>query len=127
MNDHHISLQQQKTEILQKMAQIPAIIRGKITSQTYVTKGRPQGPYHTLQRWDQGQNKSQRIPSHQLPMIQEAVCGYEQFQQLADQFVGLTEKQTWEAQPDDIKKKLHKFLWQPFPKPVPSSKKRASK
>jgi len=127
MNDPDLSLQQQKAAILQQMGQIPYIIRGKLTSQTYVTKGRSQGPYFTLQRWEEGKNKSQRIPSPQLPMIQEAVTGFERFQQLADQFVGLTEQQTWDAQPADLKKKLHKFSPPPFLTPASSSKKRASK
>ena len=86
MSENDISLQQQKAAILQQMGQIPAIIRGKLSSQTYVAKGRSQGPYFTLQRWEEGKNKSQRIPPQQLSMIQEAVTGFERFQQLADQF-----------------------------------------
>lgn len=127
MSDNDLSLQKQKAAILQQMGQIPSIIRGKLSSQTYVSKGRSQGPYFTLQRWDEGKNKSQRIPPQQLPMIEEAVSGFKRFQQLADQFVGLTEKQTWEAQPADLKKKLRKFSQHPFPTPAPSSKKRASR
>lgn len=127
MSENDISLPQQKAAILQRMGQIPAIIRGKLSSQTYVAKGRSQGPYFTLQRWDEGKNKSQRIPPQQLPMIQEAVTGFQRFQQLADQFVGLAEKQTWEAQPADLKKKLRKFSQQPFPKPATSSKRRAGR
>lgn len=127
MSENDISLPQQKAAILQQMGQIPAIIRGKLSSQTYVAKGRAQGPYFTLQRWDEGKNKSQRIPPQQLPMIQEAVTGFQRFQQLADQFVGLAEKQTWEAQPADLKKKLRKFSQHPFPKPATSSKRRAGR
>jgi hypothetical protein len=127
MSENDISLPQQKAAILQQMGQIPAIIRGKLTSQTYVAKGRSQGPYFTLQRWDEGKNKSQRIRPQQLPMIQEAVTGFQRFQQLADQFVGLVEKQTWEAQPADLKKKLRQFSQHPFPKPAPSSKRRAGR
>lgn len=127
MTDIDIPLQQQKDAILRQMGQIHRIIRGKLSSQTFVAKGRSQGPYFTLQRWDEGKNKSQRIPPQQLPMIQDAVTGFERFQQLADQYVGLTEKQTWEAQPADLKKKLHKFSRHPFPTPAPSSKKRANR
>jgi hypothetical protein len=126
MSENDLSIQQQKAAVLHQMGQIPYIIRGKLSSQTYVAKGRSQGPYFTLQRWEQGKNKSQRIPPQQLPMIQEAVTGFERFQQLADQFVGLTEQQTWEAQPADLKKKFRQFSLPPFPTPAPSSKKRAS-
>lgn len=127
MSDHDISLERQKAAVLEQMAQIPRIIRGKLTTQTYVAKGRSQGPYFTLQRWDEGKNKSQRICSQDLPMIQEALTGYERFKQLADQFVGLAEKQTWEGQPADVKKKFRTFSRHPFPTPAPSSRKRASK
>jgi hypothetical protein len=127
MSDHDISLERQKAALLEQMAQIPRIIRGKLTSQTYVTKGRSQGPYFTLQRWEEGKNKSQRISSQDLPMIQDALTGYERFEQLAGQFVGLAEKQTWEDQPDDVKKKFRKFSRASFPTPAPSSRKRARK
>jgi hypothetical protein len=125
MSEPDLSIQQQKAAVLQQMGQIPYLIRGKLSSQTYVAKGRSQGPYFTLQRWEEGKNKSQRIPPQQLPMIQEAVTGFEHFQQLADQFVGLTEQQTWEALPADLKKKFRQFSQPPFPTPAPSSKKRA--
>jgi hypothetical protein len=127
VNDSGISLERQKAALLEQMAQIPRIIRGKLTTQTYVTKGRSQGPYFTLQRWDEGKNKSQRISSQDLPMIQDALTGYERFEQLAGQFVGLAEKQTWEDQPADVKKKFRKFSQPSFPTPAPSSKKHASK
>ena len=127
MNDSGISLQQQKAALLEQMAQIPRIVRGKLTTQTYVTKGRSHGPYFTLQRWEEGKNKSQRICSQDLPMIQDALTGYERFEQLAGQFVGLAEKQTWEDQPADVKKKFRKFSRHPFPTPAPSCRKHASK
>lgn len=127
MCDNSSSVQEQKSAILQKMAQIPAMIRGKLTSQTYTVKGRTQGPYYTLQRWDEGKNKSQRIPVKQVPIIQEAVSGYEQFQQLANQFVELSEKQTWETQTSDIKKKFRAFCQPPSAKPALLSKKHSKK
>jgi hypothetical protein len=126
MTNLNLTVQQQKAAILQEMGQIPHIIRGKLSSQTYESKGRSQGPYFTLQRWDAGKNKSQRIPPPQLPTIQEGVTGFERFQQLADQYVGLSEQQTWDSHPD-IKKKFRQFSLHPFPTPAPSSKKRASK
>ena len=124
MTHDDLSLQEQKAEILRQMGRIPTLIRGKLTSQTYASKGRSQGPYFTLQRWEGGRNKSQRVSPKQLPMIQEAVGGYERFEQLASQFVRLTEKQTWEAQSSDIKKKFRRFSHPALPTPLPSSKKR---
>jgi hypothetical protein len=127
MSDNQLSFQEQKSAILHKMAQISCMIRGKLTSQTYTVKGRTQGPYFTLQRWEEGKNKSQRIPSDQAPAIQEAVSGFEQFQQLANQFIELSEKHTWENQTSDIKKKFRAFWRPPSAKSAPSSKKHFKK
>ena len=126
MNDSDLPIEEQKAAILQQMGQIPCLIRGKLTAQSYVKQGRSQGPYFTLQRWEQGKNKSQRVPPPQLPLIQEAVSGFQRFQQLADQFVGLAEQQTWNAQPTDFKKKFRRFSAPALRTPAPSSKKHAS-
>ena len=104
-----LSPDKKKAELLLQMGQIQHIIRGKVTSQSFASKGHSQGPYFTLQRWVQGKNKSQRIPSNSLPMIQEAVSGYERFQQLAAQFINLVESQTWDSQSPEVKKKFHAF------------------
>ena len=127
MNNSDLSIEEQKAAILQQMGQIPCLIRGKLTSQTYGAPGRSQGPYFTLQRWEQGKNKSQRVPAPQLPLIQEAVSGFARFQQLADQFVGLAEQQTWAAQSADFKKKFRRFSTPPLRTRAPSSKPRASR
>jgi len=109
MSNIDLSLEKKKAELLLQMGQIHHLIRGKVTSQSFTLKGRPQGPYYTLQRWDQGKNKSQRIPLNCLPVIQEAVSGYERFQQLADQFIHLVESQTWDSQSPEVKKKFRAF------------------
>jgi hypothetical protein len=80
-----------------------------------------------LQRWDDGKNKSQRIPPEQLSMIQDGVAGFELFQRLADRYVGLLETQTWDAQAADVKEKFRKFSHQPFATPASTSKKRANR
>jgi hypothetical protein len=127
MTDANLSLSRQKADLLQQMSLIPSIIRGKLSCQTYVTSGRSQGPYHILQRWDNGKNKCQRIPKNQLQIIQDGVSGYERFQHLADQFASLCERQTWDNQSSDFKKKFLRFSPPSFPAPAPSSKRRAQK
>lgn len=127
MTEPRLSVQQKRARILQEMGEISHLIRGKLSMQTYAAKGRSQGPYYLLQRWEAGKNKCQRIPSEQLPVIQQGVNGFARFEQLADEFVRLSETQTWEAQPAAFKKKFRKFCPPTCPIPGPSSNKSASK
>ena len=127
MTHSNLSIEEQKAALLEQMGQIPCLIRGKLTSQTYTSQGRSQGPYFTLQRWEQGKNKSQRVSPPQLALIREAVSGFERFQQLAEQFAQLVEQQTWEAQTAELKKKFRPFWTVASRTPAPSSKKPGSK
>ena len=127
MTEPRLSVQQKRARILQEMGEISHLIRGKLSVQTYATKGRSQGPYYLLQRWEAGKNKCQRVSSELLPVIQQGVSGFARFEQLADEFIRLSEAQTWEAQPAAFKKKFQKF-WPPTcPIPGPSSNKSANK
>ena len=118
---------QKRARILQEMGEISHLIRGKLSVQTYATKGRSLGPYYVLQRWEQGKNKCQRVSSEQLPVIQQGVNGFARFEQLADEFVRLSEAQTWQGQPAAFKKKFPRF-WPPSCHPPgPSSSKSANK
>ncbi len=68
--------------LLQHMAQIQRMERGKLC----VLRDGPQGPYYNLQRWEKGKNCSRYVPREQLPAFQEAIAGYQQFQQLSEQY-----------------------------------------
>jgi hypothetical protein len=107
------SLQQERAQILQQMGGIDSMIRGHLSQQTYQRKsaGRviTQGPYHLLQRHENGKNNCQRISSEELPLISQAVQGHARFQQLARRYAELTEQATWERQNPDIKKKFQRF------------------
>jgi hypothetical protein len=121
MSENTTSLEQQRARLLQQMGQIPLLIRGKLSVQTFQAKGRTQGPYYLLQRWEDRKNQCQRIPPDQLDWIRHGLAGFARFEQLADQYVRLSEKQTWEAQAPEVKKKFQKF-WSPAsPTPAPSS------
>ena len=116
-----LSLQQERARILQEMAQIDRMIRGHVSHQTYQVKraGRTitQGPYHLLQRREDGKNNCQRVGAHELESIVAGVEAYQRFQQLAARYAALTEQMTWEQQTADIKKKFQRF-WRPSsPKP----------
>src|SRR5512138_2047503 len=115
------TLQQQRAQILKEMASIDHMIRGHVSSQTYRVKRHGQtviqGPYHVLQRHQDGRNQCQRIGNEELDLISSQVLAYKRYMELAERFAALTEQLTWKEQPESVKKKFHRF-WQPAcPKP----------
>ena len=108
-----LSLQEERARLLQQMAGIDTMIRGHLSQQTYHRKsaGRllTQGPYHLLQRHQNGKNNCQRIGPEELEFISQAVEGHARFQELARRYAELTEQATWERQTPEIKKKFRRF------------------
>jgi len=92
---------QRKTEILQEMAEIDRMQRGRLSEQFFkrTKDGREVtlGPYYVLQRWGEGKNVSRRVPAPEVDAVQSAIDGYERFEKLATEFVEITEAMTREA------------------------------
>ena len=102
------SLQQERARLLEEMARIDRMIRGHVSQQTYqVQRGErtvTQGPYHLLQRRENGRNNCQRVGADELDFIVQAVEGHDRFQELAQRYAALTEQMTWDQQGAEIKK-----------------------
>lgn len=117
------SLQQERSQILQQMAQIDRMIRGQVSQQTYQVHRRgqiiTQGPYFLLQRREHGKNNCQRVATEELDSIVAGVEAYHRFQQLAERYARLTEQMTWAAQAPGLKKKFQRF-WRPSSRKPPS-------
>jgi hypothetical protein len=115
------TLQQERAQILQHMASIDSMIRGHLSQQTYHRKSTrgvlTQGPYHLLQRHENGKNNCQRIGPEELGLISQAVEGHARFQELARRYAELTEQATWERQSPEIKKKFRRFSRPTSPRP----------
>jgi hypothetical protein len=115
------SLQAERAQLLQQMASIDSMIRGHLSQQTYHREGSgrllTQGPYHLLQRHQEGRNNCQRIGPDELEFISQAVEGHARFQQLARRYAELTEQATWERQTPEIKKKFRRFSRLTSPRP----------
>ena len=118
------SLQQERTAILKEMAQIDCMIRGHLSEQSFkgTRKGETvtHGPYHLLQRHEQGKNNCRRVGPDELSSISNAVLGHQRFQELSARYAALTEQMTWDKQPADIKKKFRRFWRHVAPKSPPS-------
>ena len=119
-----LSLQQERARLLEEMAQIDRMIRGHVSAQTYQVKrgGRTliQGPYHLLQRRENGTNNCQRVSADELESIVAGVEAYQRFQKLAARYAALTEQMTWDQQSAEIKKKFRRF-WRPTSRKPPSA------
>ena len=115
------SLQQERARILQQRAGIDARVRGHLSQQTYHRKGAGRllthGPYHLLQRHQDGKNNCQRIGPEELQFVAQAVEGHARFQELARRYAELTEQATWERQAPEIKKKFRRFSRPTSPRP----------
>lgn len=111
-----LTIQQERSRILQEMAQIDHMIRGHLSQQTYhVHRGGQtitQGPYFLLQRRENGKNNCQRVGPEELETIVASVEAYQRFQQLAERYAQLTEQMTWQEQAPGLKKKFQRF-WRP--------------
>jgi hypothetical protein len=110
MNDTYSSWQQQRSSLLDQMAALDRMERGRLSEQFLKGQkdGQPvlRGPYYVLQRRWGEQILKERVPRDRLPLVQADIQRHEQFQKLADRYAEVTEQMThWlDAQPE-LKKK----------------------
>lgn len=77
-------------ELLNQIAQIQRMERGKLC----VLRQGPTGPYFNCQSHENGKNFSRYVPQDQLPAYQEAIAGYQKFQDLTEQYAQQVIQQT---------------------------------
>jgi hypothetical protein len=83
-----------KQHILQQIAAIPAMVRGKLSPYSFKERSGHKGPYHKLQSWQDGKNQTRYIPVDELPAVQAALAGYAQYQELTRQYADLVIEET---------------------------------
>jgi len=81
--------QPNKVQLLQQMAAISAMERGKLSEYSFRERSPAAGPYHKLQRWQDGKNHTRYVSAEELPAVQTALAGYAQFRQLTEQYADL--------------------------------------
>jgi len=69
-------------QLFDQINQIQRMERGKLR----VMRHGPDGPYYHLQSWEKGKNLNRYVPRNQLADYQEAIAGYQKFQQLTEQY-----------------------------------------
>lgn len=80
---------------------------GSLQSETRPSKENPgqnRGPYHKHQVWQDGQNRTRRVPSEEVQALAQAIEGRQQFEKLADEFIETTVSMTRSGVASDSKK-----------------------
>lgn len=89
--------QPERTRLLQQIAAIPAMERGKLSAHS-------SGRHLKLQRWQDGKNHTRHVSADELPAVQSALAGYAQYRQLTEQYADLVIRETRQNIADAKKK-----------------------
>jgi|SRR5664279_2697812 hypothetical protein len=83
-----------KQQLLHRIAAIPAMERGKLSSYSFKERTGSAGPYYKLQHWQNGQNQTRYVPADELSAVEAALAGYVEYQQLTEQYAQLVIAET---------------------------------
>jgi hypothetical protein len=83
-----------KTRILQQIAAIGAMERGKLSDYSFKERRGASGPYHKLQYWRDGKNHTRYVSAEELPAVEAALAGHAQYRQLTEQYADLVVAET---------------------------------
>jgi hypothetical protein len=120
-------LEKRREQILQQIQAIDRLRRGSLSRQFFkkprAGANSPQGPYYVLQGYIQGQKFSERVPAHQAQEIEPLVANYKRFEELAEEFVAVTDQITRLSQgaPEAKKNSRPRSGKSASGKPTPSS------
>ncbi len=89
-------LEQRREQILQQIQSIDRLRRGSLSRQFFkkADSKAKQGPYYVLQGYVRGQKFSERVPAQQAEEIEPLVANYKRFEELAEEFVTVTDQIT---------------------------------
>jgi hypothetical protein len=79
--------QTDKTRLLEQIAAIPTMERGKLSPHS-------SGRHLKLQCWEEGKNHTRHVSADELPAVQSALAGYAQYRQLTEQYAQLVIQET---------------------------------
>lgn len=83
-----------KQQLLQQIAAIPAMERGKLSPYSFKERSGQCGPYHKLQSWQDGKNHTRYVPADEVPAVEAALAGYALYEKLARQYADLVIAET---------------------------------
>ena len=98
MNTQIQQLTETRAQILQEMASLDRMERGRLSEQFLkgTKAGKPVlwGPYFVLQRRQGKAHVTERVPAERVPLIQSDIDNHLRFETLADRFAQATEELT---------------------------------
>jgi hypothetical protein len=77
----------QKTQLLEQIAAIPAMERGKLSLHS-------SGRHQKLQCWEKGRNHTRHVAADELPAVENALAGYAQYRHLTEEYADLVIQET---------------------------------
>ena len=77
----------EKTQLLEQIAAISAMERGKLSPHS-------SGRHQKLQRWQEGRNHTRHVAADELPAVQSALAGYAQYRHLTERYADLVIQET---------------------------------
>ena len=77
----------EKSRLLEQIAAIPAMERGKLSPHS-------SGRHQKLQCWQEGRNHTRHVAADELPAVESALAGYARYRQLTEQYADLVIQET---------------------------------
>ena len=109
--------------LIEQILQIQRMEHGSLS----IIRQGPNGPYYSLNSWENGKNCCRYLPQDKVPEVQQAIAGYHQYQQLTAQYAQQIIEQTRAQLKTGVKKKPQANPKNPRPQSVwPKSRKSSS-
>ena len=81
-------------DLLARIAPIQLMERGKLCAYPAQRRAALGNQYFKLQSWEEGKNLTRHVRAEQVPLLQQALAGYAQFQGLVEQYAQIVITQT---------------------------------
>jgi hypothetical protein len=87
--------------LIEQILQIQRMEHGSLC----ILRQGPNGPYYSLNSWENGKNRCRYLPQEKVPEVQQAIEGYHHYQQLTQQYARQIIEQTRAQLNIGVKKK----------------------
>jgi hypothetical protein len=87
--------------LIEEILQIQHMEHGSLS----IIRQGPNGPYYSLNSWEDGKNRCRYLPQDKVPEVQQAIEGYHKYQQLTEQYARQMVEQTRAQLNIGVKKK----------------------
>ena len=87
--------------LIEQVLQIQSMEHGSLS----VIRQGPNGPYYSLNSWENGKNCCRYLPQDKVPQVKQAIEGYHKYQQLTERYAQQIIEQTRAELKIGVKKK----------------------